>query len=74
METWQEEEARKLREKLTNEYEMLLAYQSQQRKEMRNAHERESMALREKVAMRKTEKEKKVTHLNVDIKCVQQYR
>ena len=37
LETWQEDAARTLRDHLTKEYEMLLAFQSRQRKEMRDA-------------------------------------
>ena len=48
------------RERLTKEYEMLLAYQSRQRKEIRDTHERELRTLNEKIMSRKAANDEKV--------------
>ncbi|KRX37641.1 Serine/threonine-protein kinase SULU [Trichinella murrelli] len=52
LETWQEEEARQTKDKLNEELELLMAFQSKQRMQMDQHHEREKGRLNEKVSLR----------------------
>ncbi|XP_003370783.1 putative histone deacetylase family protein [Trichinella spiralis] len=52
LETWQEEEARQSKDKLNEELELLMAFQSKQRMQMDQHHEREKGRLNEKVSLR----------------------
>uniref|UniRef100_A0A1I7ZPW3 non-specific serine/threonine protein kinase n=1 Tax=Steinernema glaseri TaxID=37863 RepID=A0A1I7ZPW3_9BILA len=54
LESWQEDEARQLSEKLTKELELLSAFQSRQKISLENQCERERVQLSDKIARRKT--------------------
>uniref|UniRef100_A0A914VL78 Uncharacterized protein n=1 Tax=Plectus sambesii TaxID=2011161 RepID=A0A914VL78_9BILA len=52
LESWQEDEAKQLAERLQNELEMLTAYQSRQRMNLETGFERERQHLQEKTSLR----------------------
>jgi hypothetical protein len=60
LESWQEDEATQLNDRLTKELEMLVAYQGRQRINLETSCDRERAHLQEKIALRKAVLEQKV--------------
>jgi len=60
LETWQEEEAKQVRDKLGQELELLIAFQSKQRMQSEQQMEAERKQLDEKVSLRCAVLEQKV--------------
>lgn len=67
LETWQEDEVKQVKEKLGQELELLIAFQSKQRMQIDQQHEHERKQLDEKVSLRCAVLEQKVRRQSHEI-------